>query len=136
MTAPESAHVSTVRAYLAALEAGESGDSIARFFARDAIQVELPNRLNPRGGRSDLATLLERSQQGRKLLSRQIYEVRNAVAQGERVAVEALWTGVLAVPLDTLRAGDSMTAHFAIFFEFAGDKIALQRNYDCFEPWS
>jgi len=136
MTPADSAHVVTVRAYLAALQAGESGQSMARFFTPEAVQVELPNRLNPKGGHSDVATMLKRSQQGKKLLSRQAYEIRSAVAQGDRVAVEALWTGVLAVPFDTLQPGDSMTAHFAMFFDFANGRIALQRNYDCFEPWS
>jgi len=136
MTTAESAHVATVRAYLAALEAGESGEAMARFFAPEAIQVEFPNRLNPKGGHSDLATMLKRSQQGTKLLSRQTYEIRSAVAQDERVAVEALWTGVLAVPFDTLQPGDSLTAHFAMFFDFTDGRIALQRNYDCFEQWS
>jgi ketosteroid isomerase-like protein len=136
MTTAESARVATVRAYLAALEAGESGETMARFFTPEAIQVEFPNRLNPKGGHSDLATMLKRSQQGTKLLSRQTYETRSAVAQDERVAVEALWTGVLAVAFDTLQPGDSLTAHFAMFFDFADGRIALQRNYDCFEQWS
>ena len=131
----EEANLETIRAYLAALGSGETGDSLARFFTGDAIQVELPNRLNPIGGRSDLATLLARSVQGRALLQRQSYEVLSAVVQGDRVAVEADWTGVLAVPLATLVPGDSMRAHFAMFFEFAEGRIRVQRNYDCFEPW-
>ena len=32
-------------------------------------------------------------------------------------------------------AGAEMKAYFAIFFEFKHGRIALQRNYDCFEPW-
>jgi hypothetical protein len=39
------------------------------------------------------------------------------------------------VPLGTLAAGAAMTAHFAMFFELSEGRIALQRNYDCFEPW-
>jgi hypothetical protein len=38
--------------YLAALEAGVVGDELARFFVPDALQIELPNRLNPKGQRS------------------------------------------------------------------------------------
>jgi len=135
MTTAESAHVATVRAYLAALEAGESGDAMARFFAPEAIQVEFPNRLNPKGGHSDLATMLKRSQQGTKLLSRQTYEIRSAVAQDERVAVEALWTATLAVPFGTLAAGDQMKAAFGMFFRCRDGRIAVQRNYDCFYPF-
>jgi ketosteroid isomerase-like protein len=131
----EAANASTVREYLGALESGVSGQALARFFTSDARQVELPNRLNPGGGESDLATLLRRSEQGRQLLSEQRFEVTSEVAQGDRVAVEAKWTGTLAVPLGTLQSGTVMKAHFAMFFEFRDGRIRVQRNYDCFEPW-
>lgn len=131
----ERENLSTIRAYLAALESGALGDALARFFTADARQVELPNRLNPNGGESDLPTLLKRAEQGRNLLRRQTYEVRAEVAQGSRVAVEATWSAVLAVPLGSLPAGSAMKAHLAMFFELADGRIALQRNYDCFEPW-
>jgi ketosteroid isomerase-like protein len=42
---------------------------------------------------------------------------------------------VLAIPIGTLAPGDRMKAHFAMFFEFRDGRIALQRNYDCFEAW-
>lgn len=135
MRNPEAVNLATVRAYLEALEAGAAGEALARFFAPDARQVELPNRLNPNGGDSDLPTLLRRAEQGRKLLRSQSYQIRSEVAQGSRVAVEALWTGTLAVPLGTLAAGATMTAHFAMFFELSEGRIRVQRNYDCFEPW-
>ena len=132
----EARNLAAARAYLAALESGAVGDKLARFFAADAVQVELPNRLNPKGGQSDVPTLLKRAEQGAKLMQRQSYEVRSAVAQGARVAVEAAWTGVLAVPFGSVAAGGAIKAHLAMFFEFAGDgRIALLRNYDCFEAW-
>jgi hypothetical protein len=31
------------------------------------------------------------------------------------------------------QSGDAMKARFAVFFEFEGDKIRRQRNYDCFD---
>ena len=37
--------------------------------------------------------------------------------------------------MTTESTGASMKAHFAMFFEFREGRIALQRNYDCFEPW-
>jgi len=124
-----------VRSYLAALEAGAVGDELARFFTTDAVQVELPNKLNPAGGRSDLPTMLKRAEQGRHILHKQTYEIRSEVAEGSRVAVEAVWTGVLKVPVGSLQPGATMKAHFAMFFEFDGGRIASQRNYDCFDPW-
>ena len=124
-----------MRAYLAALAAGAVGDELARFFTADAVQVELPNKLNPNGGQSDLPTILERAARGQKLLQRQTYAIRSELADGSRVAVEALWSGMLALPVGALPAGAEMKAHFAMFFELAGGRISSQRNYDCFEPW-
>ena len=135
MNTIESENLTLVRNYLNALEAGAVGEDLARFFAADAIQIELPNKLNPNGGKSDLPTLLLRAEQGQKLLRQQNYLIQSELIQGSRVAVEAIWTGVLAVPVGTLSAGESMKAHFAMFFEITDGLISSQRNYDCFEPW-
>src|SRR5262245_47455827 len=135
MTGPEATNLTTIRTYLEALESGAVGEALARFFTPDARQVELPNRLNQNGGVSDLHTLLRRAEQGQKLLRGQRYEVQSELAQAQRVAIEAIWTGTLAVPLGALAAGATMKAHFAMFFELRDGRICLQRNYDCFEPW-
>lgn len=135
MTETEASNNEVVRSYLAAIESGATREALARYFTPDAIQVELPNRLNPRGGQSDLTTILARAEQGTKLLKSQRFEVQSMIAQGSRVAVEALWTGTLAVPLGTLGEGATLRAHFAMFFELKNGRIQTQRNYDCFEPW-
>jgi ketosteroid isomerase-like protein len=72
---------------------------------------------------------------GRQVISEQNFEVVNAVATGNCVAIEAIWTGTLAIELGSLRPGDKMRARFAQFFEFRDGLIVRQRNYDCFEPW-
>ena len=131
----EEENLARVRDYLAALAAGATGDALARFFTPDARQVELPNKLNPNGQASDFETLKKRSAQGRHVLREQRYDIVSAVAQGNRAAVEAGWTGVLAIPIGSLEAGDAMRAHFAMFFEFEDGRIRLERNYDCFEPF-
>jgi ketosteroid isomerase-like protein len=135
MSARESENISVVRAYLAAVESGATGDDLAQFFTADAIQTELPNRLNPHGGQSNLSTILLRAEQGQRLLRAQRFEVRSELAHDAKVAVEALWTGTLAAPFGELTAGAAMRAHFAMFFELEDGRIKLQRNYDCFEPW-
>lgn len=131
----EARNLEHIRRYLRALEAGEVGDRLAPFFTENAMQVEFPNRLNPSGQESDLSHILERSIQGEGMLSSQRYQVRTEIAQGNRVAVEANWVGVLAIPLGGLPAGFEMKAHFAMFFELDEGRIASQHNYDCFEPW-
>lgn len=121
-----------VRAYLKAIET--RGDSLA-FFADDALQEEFPNALVPTGARRTLDELREANERGRDVLTSETYEIVNLVEAGDLVACEVLWRGVLAVPLRSLKPGDVMKARFGVFFEFAGDKIRRQRNYDCFEPF-
>jgi hypothetical protein len=124
-----------IRSYLNALESGVIGDELAQFFTPDAVQIEFPNRLNANGGRSDLATILLRAEQGQKILSQQTYEIQSETVEDACIAVEAIWTGTLAIPLGTLAPGSTMKAHFAIHFEIREGRIAVQRNYDCFDPW-
>lgn len=121
-----------VRAYLKTIE--RRGDSLA-FFTEDAVQEEFPNALVPSGARRTLADLRAANDRGRGVLSSETYEIVNLVESGDLVAAEVLWRGVLAMPLRSLKPGDAMKARFAVFFEFQGDKIRRQRNYDCFEPF-
>jgi ketosteroid isomerase-like protein len=131
---PAPDNLAVARRYLEAIERGEPGDHLA-FYAEDVVQEEFPNRLLPRGATRDLAALREASERGRKVMAAQEYEVLNAVASGDRVALEVRWTGTLAVPLGALPAGGKMRARFAVFLEFRGGKIVRQHNYDCFDPW-
>ena len=106
-----------------------------RFFNDDARQIELPNLLNRNGQESDVDQLVQRSLQGQKVLSAQRFQILSITANEDSVAVEANWTGQLAVPLGTLTAGAEMKAAFAMFFRCHQGRIAIQRNYDCFYPW-
>ena len=127
---------SLAREYLAALGGGVTGEGLRGFFTPDFEQVELPNALNPKGQRSDLANALERSERGTQVLKRQRYDVTRVVEQGNTVALQVEWTGVLAIPVAGLPAGGEMKAHFAVFLEFRDGRIARQTNYDCFEPFA
>ena len=133
MSGPAADLVALTRRYLTAIEARDG--SALDFYAPDAVQVELPNRLVPNGATRNLDAIREASRRGRQVLAAERYDVRNAVASGDRVALEVLWTGTLAVPIGTIPAGGEMRAHFAMFLEFRDGKIVRQRNYDCFEPF-
>ena len=121
-----------VRAYLKAIE--ERGDFLA-FFTDDGVQEEFPNALVPAGARRTIEDLREANARGRNVMTSETYEIVSLLEVGDLVACEVLWRGVLAVPLRTLKPGEAMKARFAVFFEFRGDKIRRQRNYDCFEPF-
>jgi ketosteroid isomerase-like protein len=135
MTNVEDKNIGVVRTYLNALQSGEAGDALRKFFTDDVRQIEMPNQLNKHGQESNLEHILQRSQQGLKVLGRQQYEIVSEIVQGDRVAIEARWTGVLTIGFGTLAAGTEMKASFAIFFHLRDGRIALQRNYDCFDPW-
>ena len=79
--------------------------------------------------------MLAAAEKGQQTLSYQRYEIRHEMESGNRVALEVLWIGTLAIPVAGLQPGDQMRAHFAVFLEFRDGRIAVQRNYDCFDPW-
>ena len=126
--------VAIVREYFAAIESGDS-ESAARYFSPDVVQEEFPNRLVPNGATRDLEGLREAAQRGKKVVVQQRYEILNAIADGDQVAVEARWAATLAVPFGSIPAGGEMRARFAIFIEFRDGLIVRQRNYDCFDPF-
>jgi ketosteroid isomerase-like protein len=128
-------NIAVAREYLQAVERFATGDDLAKYFTPDVVQQEFPNRLVPQGAQRGLAEMLAGSERGKELLKQQTLAVKNTVADGNFVAVEFEWTGVLAQPIGHLAAGDSMRAHIAAFLEFTADgRIKNQRNYDCYQP--
>jgi len=123
------------RRYLQALEQGAAGAELSKFFAPDILLEEFPNLLTPLGKKRDLAAALEGAERGKKVLSRQMYKIKQEIEDNGRVALEVEWVGTLAVPFGSIPAGGQMKAFFAVFLEFREGKIIRQRNYDCFEAW-
>jgi ketosteroid isomerase-like protein len=121
--------------YLRTIEKGAPFEEMAHFFTPDCVQEEFPNRLLPNGARRTLDDLRAASERGAKAVEKQRYEVLNAVAQDDQVALEVRWSARLLMPFGSLKPGDSMTARFALFLKFRGDRIERQHNYDCFDPF-
>ena len=128
-------NVEIARAYLKSIETGENEQFLALYCSPDIQHQEFPNRLNSRGAVSDLAAMKAAAQRGRKVISRQTYEIRNIVGEGDHLALEVDWTGTLAIPFESIPIGGTLRAHFAMFLDFKDGKVVRQRNYDCFEPW-
>ena len=122
-----------VREYLAAVEAGDVQGAMAHFHP-DVIQIEHPNGIKLKGDRRDLAAMTADGERGRALLASQSYRITNAVSEGNRLAVQVHWEGVLAVPMGPLAAGDRMMVESGMFFEVVDGKITSQMNYDCVPP--
>lgn len=134
-TPRERKNLATVRRYFEALAAGAGGRTMAAFFTPDVIQEEFPNRFLINGVRRDLQAMLEAAERGRGAITGQQFHLLDAIASGDKVVVEAQWSGTLATAVKDIAAGTVMRARFAAFFEFKNGKIAAQRNYDCYDPW-
>ncbi|HKT47627.1 MAG TPA: nuclear transport factor 2 family protein [Candidatus Acidoferrales bacterium] len=120
------------RRYLKAIESGQM-EELGALFDPDVIVEIFPSKFFPQGSRSNLAAIRAAAERGRKAMASQTYEVKNAIASGDQVALEILWTGTLAAPFQSIPAGGQMRAHFASFLQFRNGKILSQRNYDCYE---
>ncbi|AIS02365.1 hypothetical protein SGLAU_32155 [Streptomyces glaucescens] len=127
-------HVRTALRYHEAVARLAAPEELAEFLHPDMIHSQLPNAVFPAGAERDLAETLAASARARTLLSDQSYEVINAVACGDQVALEIRWSGTLAVGFGDLPEGHVMRAHIAAFLEFRDGRIVAQRNYDCYEP--
>lgn len=128
-------NIDTAIRYHQAVSDFATGAELAAFFHPDATHRELPNALFPAGNVRDVAGLCAAAEAGRKGLSSQRFEVLNAIAMGDQVALEVRWTGTTAVPMGDLPAGHTLRAHIATVLEFRAGKIVAQRNYDCYEPF-
>ena len=72
---------------------------------------------------------------GLALLKAERFELVNAVAADDQVAMEVIWTGTVRDAAGPSAAGHALRARFALFMEVRDGRIVRQRNYDCFDPW-
>ena len=128
-------NVEFIRRYFDAIEAGVTPEELAEFFTPDVIQEEFPNRLVPRGARRDLKQILEASKRGRQVMQSQRFEILHAISDGDEIALEVRWKGILAVTIDSLSPGAMIQAQIAVFIRLVDGRIARQRNYDCFDAF-
>ena len=120
------------KAYFSAIEARTD---LSPYFCSDVVQREFPNQLVREGALRDLAALQEGQEKGKRVLVSEKYEIVDSVENGDRLALEVIWTGTLAIPLGSLPAGGTMKANFGVFLTFREGRIYRQHNYDCFDPF-
>ena len=130
-----SRHLAFLEQYLKALESFAAPDVLRGFFTSDVVQEELPNRLFASGRRHDLAAMMAAAEKGPALLASQTYALKKVIADGDDVAAEIEWSGVLKVGFGTVAPGTTMRAAIGMFFTFRDEKIASVRNYDCYYPF-
>lgn len=119
--------------FITAVSEGKTGEELNIFYDECAKQIEYPNLLTKKVVERSLVDIKEASIRGLQVIKSQNFEIIKAHSCEDTVIIEAIWTGILAISLGKLKAGDEMKAYFAQFFEFRNNKIIKQRNYDCFE---
>jgi ketosteroid isomerase-like protein len=129
-------NIELARRYHEAVAAGAVGEELAAFFTDDAVHREFPNPIVPSGVERDLAGILVSAEKGQQVVSEQSFDIRNSFAAGDQVVVETLWTGKLRNAMGSLPAGYVMRAHIATVLRIRDGRIAEQRNYDCYDPFS
>lgn len=121
--------------YLRAVASLGPPETVANFCSADVTFQEFPNRIAPNGRIRRSAELRAAYEQGCRTLRSQEYKVQRVIENGDEIAVELEWTGVLAIPVMNLPAGYEMKAYVAMFLTFREGKIVSQRNYDCYPPF-
>ena len=131
----EAQNLQMAERYIACLSSGAAPEDLDAFFAVDFLQEEFPNRLLPNGATRDLRTMKEARVRGRALLKAEAFEVMNALATGDRVAMEVIWTGTVGVAAGPFVAGQELRARFAVFMDFRDGRIVRQRNLRLLRSW-
>lgn len=122
-----------VRRYFDALEDGDV-DVLRSVLHPDVVQLEYPNQLSRQGSRRDLKGLMEGFHAGKRVVTKQRYEIKNSIIDGEKLALEVTWTATMTVPVLGKPAGEELRAYFAVFITLKDDRVIRQVNYDCFLP--
>lgn len=135
---PETPSVRVVLDMLAALQRGEHGDALRRYYADDAVVVTHPNAVAPKGARADLATLLANSTRGASLMRKQQYIVRDVleIDREKTVVIRYTWQGEIAMNAGPFRAGQTLTAEIALFVTLENDRIRAMETFDCYAPFA
>lgn len=129
--------IELIQKYLSLLETfSDSQTSFDEILHPEFQQREYPNVLNKNGQLSDLADVVRRASAGKKMLSRQTYQILNSIEDGEQIALEVQWIGTMAIDAGSFKSNQVLKANFCFICEFKDGKIHRQRNYDCFEPFA
>ncbi|MFS0795539.1 nuclear transport factor 2 family protein [Microbacterium sp. 1P10AE] len=125
-----------VRRYYALVsDLSSAEDDLRRVLAPDVSVVEHPNALVRSGARRDLAQTLEGFHRGKAILRAQTFDVHDVLVQGDRAAVRATWTGVIAHDVGPFRAGQALIAHVAAMLVVRDGLVVEHETFDCYEPF-
>ena len=132
-TAQESANLATARRYIELVEQFAPPEAFENLLHPNIQHEEYPNLLMKHGSKRDYATMVAGLAQGRKILSENRYEIKNAFAAGDWVTLEIVWSGTLEIPIGGMAAGAELKAYIATILQLDDGLIVTQHQYDCYE---
>ncbi len=100
----------------------------------DAVFIEHPNPIVPRGAERSPEQMLAGFRAGRALLSDQQMEILDVIVDGDRAAVRATWRGVVGADRGPFTAGTELTCVMGGFVTVREGKVARHETYDCYPP--
>ncbi|MCE5249779.1 nuclear transport factor 2 family protein [bacterium] len=98
-------------------------------YAPDVEWIELPLPATPGGQHGNRAFFGQVARRILSLFPDRHMEIRNLVAQSDRVVLELDWRGTAAASVGNIRAGMPIRFRVASFLTFAGGMIIKQVDY-------
>ena len=132
----DSSALEVVRGLYNALENSLHGEALREFFAPNAIFIEYPNPVTPRGATRNPTEATGASTSGAELLAWQRYELRDVLVQGDLVVARVTWSAEIRRDRGPFKAGQRLAAHLAQFITVREGRIQRLETYDCYEPFS
>jgi ketosteroid isomerase-like protein len=128
--------VAVVRRYYEIVgDLGSSADDLRGVLHPDVQIHEHPNAVTPNGSVRDRDAAVAAFEAGKGLLSEQSFDVHEAFASGERVAVRATWRGTVAQDAGPFRAGQELVAQVAALLTVKDGLVRRHETFDCYEPF-
>jgi ketosteroid isomerase-like protein len=135
-TTPGRSPEAAVRAYLDVVaDLASTRDDLLAVLHPDVVFVEHPSPMSPHGRTHGRDGMVAGFLAGKDLLSEQQIDVQGVLVEGDRVAVQSTWTGVVRHDAGALAAGTRLTAHLAGFFTVRDGLVSGHETYDCYEPF-
>ena len=109
-------------------------EQIRELYADELEWREMPNLFAPNGRTNTLAGVAEAWRKGREAVVDQVYDVRNAIADGDTVVLELSWQGTMKKTLGPFERGTRLRAELVSIMRFSHGKIVSQTDYPCYHP--
>jgi hypothetical protein len=135
-TATASANIKTYLAFIQNLVTYVTDkEAYAHIVHQEVTYFEYPNLINRKGQVRGAEKGFEGVAMGKKILAEQQYRFVSIIEIDNKLFVEGVWTGTMAIDAGPLAKGQQLKAYLCMIVEFRDGKIYSQRNYDCYVPF-